>query len=389
MSSSFFLDKWICATVSKRVRAVTVAATRLGAWLIFNLWLCPLGLFSQTLYYQANPLHANAGSVIVSAHQKDLDSGQLAVYLQSEWKMHGNKGQAMLGKKVIHDQQLIFTPLLPFRPFQAYVAVYAESPPLFFSIDPQEDFPVTTIAGIYPSPDTLPANLLKIYLHFSAPMSIGNVYQYLNLHDEKGKTRVQPFLELQPELWDKKQQKLTLWLDPGRIKRDLQPNQELGPPLEEGKYYTLEIAKTWKDAKGIPLGKNYQKTFYISEADRQKPNIATWEINTPEKATKQPLLIKTITSLDQGTASHPPKLLLKEKMIPGNWELQPGEKGWTFHPLNTWQPGIYNIQFDERLEDLAGNNLSRLFDQEIFNQPGSNSPKIQKHQQYDRSFQIE
>ena len=42
------------------------------------------------------------------------------------------------------------------------------------------------------------------------------------------------FLDLQPELWNKERTILTLWLDPGRIKRDLQPNKKLGLPLELG-----------------------------------------------------------------------------------------------------------------------------------------------------------
>ena len=33
------------------------------------------------------------------------------------------------------------------------------------------------------------------------------------------------FLELENELWNPEHTQLTLWLDPGRIKRDLIPNQ--------------------------------------------------------------------------------------------------------------------------------------------------------------------
>ena len=40
------------------------------------------------------------------------------------------------------------------------------------------------------------------------------------------------FLDLQPELWNAEGTVLTLWLDPGRIKRDLIPNKELGIPLK-------------------------------------------------------------------------------------------------------------------------------------------------------------
>ena len=42
------------------------------------------------------------------------------------------------------------------------------------------------------------------------------------------------FLTMDPELWDPERRRLTLLLDPGRIKRGLVPNLEAGYPLNEG-----------------------------------------------------------------------------------------------------------------------------------------------------------
>jgi hypothetical protein len=47
--------------------------------------------------------------------------------------------------------------------------------------------------------------------------------------------------------------RLTLFIDPGRIKRGVLPLEEVGPALEEGKRYTLMIDRDLKDGTGNPL----------------------------------------------------------------------------------------------------------------------------------------
>jgi hypothetical protein len=43
------------------------------------------------------------------------------------------------------------------------------------------------------------------------------------------------------------------------------------------------------------------------------------------------------------------------------------EKQLNFIPNKPWSPGQYNLQVEARLEDLAGNNLNRLFDRDVTN----------------------
>ena len=44
--------------------------------------------------------------------------------------------------------------------------------------------------------------------------------------------------------------RLTLLLDPGRIKRGVRPLEEIGGALQVGRTYTLVIDDAWPDAKG-------------------------------------------------------------------------------------------------------------------------------------------
>ena len=63
------------------------------------------------------------------------------------------------------------------------------------------------------------------------------------------------FVEIQQELWDTNNTRLTVLFDPGRIKRGVLPNEQLGPPIVDGKHYTLLIDRGWQDARGVPLAR--------------------------------------------------------------------------------------------------------------------------------------
>ena len=87
--------------------------------------------------------------------------------------------------------------------------------------------------AIYPTQDTVPENLLKIYLQFSKPMREGQALRHIELLKNNRDTLPGVFLDLQPELWNVDRTTLTVWLDPGRIKRDLQPNGPIGKRRKE------------------------------------------------------------------------------------------------------------------------------------------------------------
>ncbi len=59
--------------------------------------------------------------------------------------------------------------------------------------------------------------------------------------------------------------------DPGRIKRGLTSNEAMGPPIVEGKRYTLVIDRDWSDAQGVPMLEGFRKTFPGGPAERIPP----------------------------------------------------------------------------------------------------------------------
>ncbi len=235
-----------------------------------------------------------------------------------------------------------------------------------FTIAKKPAGPATTVTAVYPTQDVLPENQLKFYLHFSAPMSRGEAYRRVHLLNEKNVPIDLPFLELDQELWDAKQERFTLLFDPGRIKRGLKPREELGPVLEDGKRYTFVIDAEWLDAQGNPLAKGFRKSFLSGPPDDQPIDFAQWKITSPPAEGREPVRIQFPKALDHALAEH---LIWVETAkgirVSGSAGLADKEHRWLFTPEQPWKSGDYRIAVDSTLEDLAGNSVDRPFEIDV------------------------
>jgi hypothetical protein len=274
----------------------------------------------------------------------------------------------MLGKSVGEGSRWKFYPSFPLQQGLTYLVTVLVGDPseahIFYLTIPEPiRFPEATVAAVYPSKSELPENLLKFYIHFSHPMSIGNVYDHIHLLDEKGEALDLPFLELGEELWDYDTQRLTLLFDPGRIKTGLVPNLEEGMVLEEGKDYTLKIDEDWLDAEGRPLIKGFQKTFAVVEADRVSPNPYNWKKKWPKENTRNPLTIEFPESLDEALLQRVVEVRDEQGMaIEGTVKVSEYETRWEFIPQNNWGSGKHRVEIETILEDVAGNSIARPFE---------------------------
>ena len=224
----------------------------------------------------------------------------------------------------------------------------------------------TFVARMEPSGDVLPENLLKVYLHFSAPMSRGEVYQRVRLTDASGRKIDSAFLELGEELWDTSGMRITLLLDPGRIKRGLRPREEEGPILEAGKTYALQVDREWPDADGQPLREPFKKVFRAGPADMQQPDPKLWKIGTPVASSRDPLDVAFPEPLDRAMLDR--ALVLYDpagKRVSGRVSITAGSTRWRFTPDREWSTGTYQLEIDPELEDLAGNSIARPFEVDI------------------------
>ena len=236
-----------------------------------------------------------------------------------------------------------------------------------FSLSARAAEATTSVAHVYPSRDELPENLLRFYVHFSAPMSRGEVYERVHLLDASGIPLESPFLELAEELWDPSGIRLTLQFDPGRIKKGLKPREEVGPILEAGKKYSLVIDRGWPDAQGNPLTAEYRKAFTAVPADETSPDPKSWKIHAPAARSREPLEVTFPESLHHAMLGRVLAVTdARTELVQGQIEIDRGETRWRFTPDVSWTPGPYALVVDQSLEDLAGNNITRPFEVDVF-----------------------
>jgi hypothetical protein len=221
----------------------------------------------------------------------------------------------------------------------------------------------TEVTHVYPTASTLPENQLKFYIHFSAPMGRGEAYEHVRLLDAKGRPADLPFLELAEELWDVSGKRLTLLIDPGRIKRGLKPREDLGPVLEAGRDYTLVIDHAWRDASGRALKGDFQKRFRTAAPVEEGIDETDWKIVSPAAGSKDLLVVKFPRPLDHALLERTITVVNSHDMrVAGTGTAADEERRFEFRPEKAWTAGAYRLVVDTSLEDLAGNRVGRAFD---------------------------
>jgi hypothetical protein len=280
---------------------------------------------------------------------------------------------SIAGSYALRKDILTFTPRFPFEPGVNYRALLRSDGKTLSSthrIEASNRAPTTTVAAIYPSVEELPENLLKFYLLFSAPMSGGHIYEHIHLRDSDGKEVQLPFLEIDEELWDPMMTRLTLFLDPGRIKRGVRPLEEIGPALQTGKTYTLQITSDWRDAAGAPLKSDFKKTFKVTAADRESPNPLRWKISSPKEKSRDPLIVSFDEPLDHALAQRVLRITDPSGApLAGSIKLDAADRTWIFTPQKRWSAGTHQLIIPAIIEDLAGNNVGKPFDVDLEENP--------------------
>ncbi len=387
----------------------------IGYWLLVNL-CCPFGTVSAGIASQLGsppvcaihwlPDPADKHKFVVQVSGLDavtIEELRRADWSPGQWQqllsVHAEAGDstadmavpAMLGAYRIDGGVLRFEPQFPLEPGVRYRAAFdpnrlpsaTRAGPMLltavFQLPTRVSKPSTVVAQIYPTAGLLPENLLKFYLHFSAAMSRGHIYDFIHLRDEQGKDVELPFLEIDEELWDPAMTRLTLFIDPGRIKRGVRPLEEVGPALQEGKRYRLVIDRAWKDGSGNPLKESFQKSFKVGPPDRQPPDPGHWKIRAPKSGTRDAITVTFPKPLDHALAQRLIQVTTESgELVQGQTALHDEERQWTLVPLAPWHRGPHRLIIATTIEDLAGNNVGKPFEVDLFDEiPGHlTSPSV-------------
>lgn len=221
--------------------------------------------------------------------------------------------------------------------------------------------PSATVTHIYPLTDEWPENTLRIYVEFSAPMAQGEAWTRLRVLDDKGQPIVKPFVEIEPELWDPSGKRLTVFFDPGRLKRGLIDNEVSGPPLVSGRTVTIEVDPSWRDATGAPLAEGFSRKIRVGASVRKPVEVKAWRVDSP-KSERDDLVITFDRPLDHALAQRAISVTTGKSPVAGKISLEENETRFRFTPAASWTPGRYAINVRGIIEDLAGNRLGKLFD---------------------------
>lgn len=217
------------------------------------------------------------------------------------------------------------------------------------------------LTGFAPSQAVIPANTLRLYLGFSEPMARGQLFDMVRLVRSDGSRVESPFLNLETELWDPDQRRVTVVIDPGSLKQGVGPNIRSGAPLQVGQSYRLIISDRMKSAKGVSLNEQIKVTFKVGPPERRAINPSDWQVLVPEAETRTPFSVAFDRIMDSASAAR----LLKLEAPDGtkvNGEVLTDGGGWSVSPSSPWAPGRYRLIIDPELEDIAGNTPGAPFD---------------------------
>lgn len=290
---------------------------------------------------------------------------------------------AVLGTYEITDGALRFTPQFPFDPGQRYDVVLDPSrlptpdggPPApwrlrlletSITVPAPERHARTRVVGVFPSGTEVPENQLRLYIAFSAPMGLAGGSKHVRLLDETGRPVDDAFLPLDVDLWNHDRTRYTVLFDPGRVKRGILPNEEMGRSLIAGRKYTLFVDESWRDAGGQPLAASFRREFRVGPPEEHAVDPATWRLEAPLKRTRDPLIASFPKPLDYALLQRALTVsTLGGERVPGDIRLEAGETRWLFIPQAPWQAGEYQLLASSILEDVAGNRIGRPFEVEV------------------------
>ena len=169
------------------------------------------------------------------------------------------------------------------------------------------------------------------------------------------------------ELWDPAFRRLTMTFDPGRIKRGLTSNENIGPPLTEGRRYTLVIDSAWPDARGVPMVESFRKIIRGGPALRTPPDPKQWHVTAPKAGSREGLALDFPTPMNYPLALRMLRIAGAHGTVEGTVRVERAETEWRFTPRDPWIAGAYTLVADTGLEDLAGNSIGHPFDIDVFN----------------------
>ncbi|HXT69176.1 MAG TPA: hypothetical protein VN700_05455 [Vicinamibacterales bacterium] len=295
----------------------------------------------------------------------------------------GGEDIAMAGTYRIADGALEFEPKFPLDRGRDYVVrLYPSRLPA-----PRSDVAIakvlrraagpstaaTVVTSISPAAGVWPENLLRFYIHFSGPMSRTTAHDYVRLVDDKGVEIEAAFLRLDVDLWNTDHTRFTVFFDPGRVKRGIRPNRELGRALIAGRKYAITVDARWADSAGGPLGAPFRHEFAAGPPEDRGIDPKRWTIGGVTSGSREVLVVQFPWALDHALLQRALGVARAEKALDGVVTIAGDDRAWRFTPASPWSAGAHELVILTVLEDPSGNRVGRPFEFEMFKAPAPES----------------
>jgi hypothetical protein len=210
---------------------------------------------------------------------------------------------------------------------------------------------------ISPEANVLPANTLRFYIHFPRPAEAHFDRDQLWLLDDKDQVVPDPFLVLSQELWSPDGRRLTVFMEPGRIKRGLGADPTHEPALVVGRTYHLVITA---------LGQTASHTFRVSSPVLEAVDETRWRVVSPSAGSLDPVVVHLDRVMDAALCEDEIEVLTASGEV-AQTSVSLASDGTTAQiiPSHPWNVGEHHLVLSERLEDVCGNRLGEALDHDL------------------------
>ena len=222
--------------------------------------------------------------------------------------------------------------------------------------------PEPHVVDVYPRGAQVPENVLRFYVYFSEPMAEGDFLEHVRVvHEESGSVVAGVFFDDVHELWSADRRRITLLVDPARVKTGLVAHEALGRAFRAGEHYALTIAASARTVRGAPLARPFVRRFTASPEAREALRPSEWAIEGRCDGARigfgvgvdHVAVARLLYVLDGSGAT-----------IEGRWDMSPDDASATLSFAGALaEPRA--VAINGRFEDVAGNNVNGAFDHRV------------------------
>jgi hypothetical protein len=210
---------------------------------------------------------------------------------------------------------------------------------------------------ISPQAKVLPANTLRFYIHFPRPGEAHFERDQLCLLDDKEQVVRDPFLVLSQELWSPDGRRLTVLMEPGRIKRGLGTDLAHKPALLAGRTYSLSVTA---------LGQTARHTFRVGDPVLEAIEETRWRLVVPTLGSRNPLVVHFDRVMDAVVCEDEIGVQSASgDVVQTSVTLAPDGTTAQIIPSHPWSALAHHLIASVRLEDVCGNRLGEALDHDL------------------------